>query len=572
MTVIAFPATEAQWIAAYRVANLLARDGFLPLWATRAFTAMTTTGETLSMEAGTVLLTGEDAARAPALVALADRFGIAPVALTDAAGASGVPLRPIRIAVYGGGGAPYNHGAAYAELGFLTDFIFPEDILAGALSGYDLLAVPGGGARAMQGQLDPLGEAGCRAIADFVRRGGTYLGCCAGAFDASLVAEGFLTVCPQQKHMQMINAAVWNSGDQMWGLQSPGVGVIRAQVASTHPVTYGMPAELPITHYNGPLYHLPQETVVGASDAVGLLRVVGTEDGFTPSERFLDSDADPESLLVGRAATFGAYNAVAGEYGRGRVVLFGSHPEMGLSLDMDNWDAPARMLANAAFWQASSGDARRQDRTARDYRAAAASSMRGLKVARQRIDAIVEHAEALASRDAGNAGWLEEALAMSTFGVPADEIWRRNLAGFQPGALAMQQVIGEIEQKIGAALDTLDGSGASESALATTLDELDLAVNYRTPPSWDIDVGYEGLLQHLDRADAMIAKAEANFDTQFAPDPNPYAYITESPFQLAVGSYLSAAGVFANCKLLLQLNKAKLDNAFTLAEARRLAA
>ncbi len=173
MTVIAFPATEAQWIAAYRVANLLARDGFLPLWATRAFTAMTTTGETLSMEAGTVLLTGEDAARAPALVALADRFGIAPVALTDAAGASGVPLRPIRIAVYGGGGAPYNHGAAYAELGFLTDFIFPEDILAGALSGYDLLAVPGGGARAMQGPLDPLGEAGCRAIAAFVSHGGT---------------------------------------------------------------------------------------------------------------------------------------------------------------------------------------------------------------------------------------------------------------------------------------------------------------------------------------------------------------------------------------------------------------
>lgn len=572
MTAIAFPATEAQWIAAYRAANLLARDGFSPLWATRRFTARSSAGEPVTLEAGTVLLAGGDAARAPGAADLTERFGITPVELADGSDAAAVPLRPIRIAVYGGGGAPYNHAAAYAELGFLTDFVFPDDILGGALAGYDLLAVPGGGTRAMQGQLDPLGDAGCRAIADFVRRGGTYLGCCAGAFDASLVAEGFLTVCPQQKHMQMINAAVWNNGDQMWGLQSPGVGVIRAQVAGTHPVTFGMPAELPITHYNGPLYRLQQETVTGASDAVGLLRVVGTDEGFTPSERFLDSDANPESLLVGRAATFGAYNAVAGEYGRGRVVLFGSHPEMGLSLDMDNWDAPARMLANAAFWQASAGDARRQDRTARDYRAAAAAAVHGLEVARERLDTIVERAEALVSRDTSKAGWLDEALAMSTFGVPADEIWRRNLAGFRPAALEMKELIGEIEQKVGAALNTLGLAGASDSALAAALEELDLAVNYRTPPSWEIDVGYEGLLQHLDRAEAMIAKAEANFDRRFMPDPNPYAYIGESPFQLAVGSYLSAAGVFANCKLLLKLNNAKLTNAFTLAEARSLAA
>jgi hypothetical protein len=41
---------------------------------------------------------------------------------------------------------------------------------------------------------------------------------------------------------------------------------------------------------------------------------------------------------------------------------------------------------------------------------------------------------------------------------------------------------------------------------------------------------------------------------------------------LTVGSYLSAAGVFANCKLLLRLQNAKLANAIALVEARPLAA
>ena len=33
-------------------------------------------------------------------------------------------------------------------------------------------------------------------------------------------------------------------------------------------------------------------------------------------------------------------------------MLFGSHPEFGYNLAMDSWGLPARMLANAAFWQA----------------------------------------------------------------------------------------------------------------------------------------------------------------------------------------------------------------------------
>jgi hypothetical protein len=568
MTTVAFPAEEASWKSAYRAANLLARDGLAPVWATRAFRARTRAGEDIAFHAGTIVLDGATTAKVHSVGQLKSRLGVDAIEIADTADWDGLPLGSIRIAVYGGGGAPYNHAAIYSELGFLVDFVFPDDILKGALSDFDLLAVPGGGNRAMQGQLDPLGEQGCRAIAEFVRKGGCYLGCCAGAFDASLVAAEFLQVCPQQRHMQMINAAVWNNGNEWLGLQSPGVGVVRARVATNHPVTFGLSPELPITHYNGPLYRLQQNTVESASDAAGLLSVVGVESDFTPSEGFLGANQGPEPSLISRAIDFGAFNAVAGEYGNGRVVLFGSHPEMGLGLNMDDWASPARMLANAAFWQAVSRSGRRFDRTAKDTRTAVASALHGLETARNRLDVIVEAAEALLKRDANAASWLREPLAMSTFGLSGRDIWRRNLAGFRPTAEEMKATISKIEAKI----DATKPHASATPVLSSALEDLDLAIKDRTPATWNIDVGYEGLLQHLERAEAMLLKADGNFEQPFTPNPNPYAYLGESPFQLAVGSYLSAAGVFANCKLLLGLQNDKLANAMALAEGRLMAA
>lgn len=555
MTAIALRADGARWTSAYRAANLLSRQGLAPLWASRAFTAARSDGAAEDFPAGTIVVEADD------LGALPSRLGAEAVELATLDGIDGLPVRPIRVAVYGGGGAPYNHASAYGELGFDVDFVFPEDILAGALAGYDMLAVPGGGGRAMMGQLAPLGDEGCRAIADFVREGGLYLGCCAGAYDASLVAPSFLDVCPQQQHMRMINAAVWNRGDEWLGLQSPGVGVLRAKVAADHPVTFGVPEELAVTHYNGPLYQLEQGTIAGASDAVGLLAIAGTEAGFTPAERFLGGTATGEDLLVNRAITLGAFNAVAGAYGKGRVVLFGSHPEMGLSLAMDQWDAPARMLANAALWQGSEREPASARRSAADPATTARRALAGLADARLRIAAAVAAAEAMLARDTSAAGWLTDALAMSTFGVAAADIWRDSLAGFRPAADAMLATINALEGKIAEARGLVD----TEGEIALALADLDRAVNHRTPPEWDIDFGYEGLLQHLERAETMLRKADANFGRDFAPDGNPYAHMHESPFQLAVGSYLSAAGIFANCGLLLRLHDERLLNALLLA-------
>jgi hypothetical protein len=568
MTAIAFLADGSRWAKAYRVANLLARRGLTPLWAKRSFDGVTPDGKSVSFSSGAIVVEGGADADIE-LAQLSSKLGVETVQLVGLDDFEGLPVRPVRIAIYGGGGAPYNHAAVYGELGFDVDFVFPKDILAGALADYDMLAVPGGGGRAMMGQLEPLGEAGCQAIADFVRDGGLYLGCCAGAYDASLVAPSFIEVCPQQKRMQMVNAAVWNNGDEWLGIQSPGVGVLRARIAAEHPVTFGMPEEIAITHYNGPLYRMEPGAVADASDAVGLLSVTGTESAFTPAERFLGDDTAGNDLLVRRAVSIGAFNAVVGGFGKGRVVLFGSHPEMGLSLDLDQWDAPARMLANAALWQGSAGDRQPSDRAPTDPERAASRALAGLDNAGPRLEKVVAIAEALRSRDVSSASWLADALAMSTFGVAGAEIWRRNLAGFRRAAEAMRATIAAIEGKVAEVrVLSRETTRTEAGVLAAAVEDLDRAVNHRTPPEWDIDFGYEGLLQHLERAASMLAKAEVNFVKDLAPDPNPYAYLDESPFQLAVGSYLSAAGVFANCGLLLRLNNQRLHNALLLATSR----
>src|SRR5581483_229736 len=93
------------------------------------------------------------------------------------------PLSLVRVGLYGGGGAPFNHAGILAACGFPAVFLSDADVRAGGLADVDVFVMPGGGERAMFGQLEPLGEAGCRAIAEWVRAGGMYVGCCAGSYD-----------------------------------------------------------------------------------------------------------------------------------------------------------------------------------------------------------------------------------------------------------------------------------------------------------------------------------------------------------------------------------------------------
>lgn len=569
------PDTQA-WPRSYRCVNLLLKEGFRLLWAQAPFTAISTTGARIVLAQGTFLVTGWPPGVGPDWPALAGRrFGMEVLQLDGIEDFEGLPLHPLRIAMYGGGGAPFNHARIFSDLGFTVEWIMPQEIRRGRLAEFDVFGMPGGGWFAMSGQLDPLGREGCRAISEWVRSGGMYFGSCAGSFDAAIVSESFLSVCPQQRDLQLVNAAVWNRDDTDFvGLRSPGVGVLESRnLCPDHPVMFGMPERFRITHYNGPFFEAQPGSVDGASDMVGLAAVAGVTDDFTAAEDFLrlpGAGQDAGSTLVSQAAQQGRHNVVAGYNGLGRVVLFGSHPEFGYNLAMDRWDLPARMLANAAFWQSAFGNGPRPAKrkvfpgTSTSYPVGA-----GLRAVSACLTAINGRVEFLNAKNEGpQPSWLGPDLAMSTFGLSGAEIWRRNLASFADIGREIAGTIdrtGELVHEAGRVASALRGAGGPRAmGLAEALDGaclgLEEAIHFRVPDEWHQDFGYEGVLQMLHRTELALVAAERNLGLIFEPVANPYQYVASSPYQLVAGSYLAALGVFANAWFLLQMQEFELSD------------
>lgn len=573
---MALTADHQNWQQSYQCVNFLLKEGAAILWATDRFSAITVSGEAKTLDRGTFLITDMlSKTLFNWLHHAAQRFEVEFVKLESVQGFAGLPLKPLRIAMYGGGGAPFNHARIFAELGFFVDFISPQEIKQDNLAEFDVFVMPGGGGIAMKGQLDPLGDKGCQMIADFVRQGGMYMGSCAGAFDAALVSDSFVAMCPQQRHLQLINAAVWNRNDTEWvGLDSPGVGILESQnLRPDHPVMFGMPERFRITHYNGPLFEYQPGTLADASDSIGLSAVTGFTEEFTPAEYFLrfaeyDDTLAQETSLIGKAAREGRFNIVSGYNGLGRVVLFGSHPEFGYNLAMDEWDAPARMLANSAFWQAGHvKEARSMLRKPVQGIPHSYPLGSGLSIVGAHCAAITSAVEELLKQDASGAAWLEDVLAMSTFGLEGREIWKQNLDEFATVTHHLRQTLEQAKSAVSEAESLMDGLSATGTdkaiRLADTIQDallgLEEALHYRTPAEWNQDFGYEGVLQMLERTETMLRKAQENFTIRLVPTANPYEHFFSSPYQLVVGSYLAALGVYANSWLLLQVHNVRIN-------------
>lgn len=427
-----------------------------------------------------------------------------------------------RVALYGSGGAPYHHAVILAQAGHQVSFVFPADIEDGALDGFDAFVMPGGGYRAMHGQLEPLGASGCRAIRGYVERGGMYIGSCAGSYDAATVPARFLETCPVQSELRLLDARVWNEGDSKFGvLQSPGIGELMAEnAAPDHPVMAGVPARFPITHYNGPFF----------AGGQALARVAGAGRQFTPAEDFLGRRAQgapgtpAESLLVDRAAEAGVANIVAGARGAGRVVLFGSHPEFGLTVSLDDPVPTARLLLNAVDWQvAESGGAVPRDVPVVAERPIDPMVLQGDLAALPALaERITERAARL--RDRSGEPWLDENHAMSLLGRTPREIWA-------------------------AALDGIPVLAAEAARDAAALPGW--LVSFEPPAGWPVDGGFHGIRPLLAGADWQLAGAESAWrDGWPGSVRDGYDYLLESPYHLVAGSYLAAIGQVTSAALL----------------------
>lgn len=482
---------------------------------------------------------------------LAAGTGVELTVVEDGASMVGVQARSIRVGIYGSGGAPFNHASIVARCGFPWRFISAPEVLAGHLQDIDVFIMPGGGTRSVMGELEPLGAEGCQAIARFVQHGGLYVGCCAGSYACVVQSATFLQRCPVQTHLQLLNArpAPSDTAKGRFGFFSPGVGIVRvANEQPTHPVMFGMPAEFPIVHYNGPVFEkVDQSTVANASEFVGLATFSGWTDQFTPSERFQGEVVPQEATYLSTSIAARRHAIVAGEYGLGRVVGFGSHPEFGFDPAMLEWGRPARMLVNAILWCSwapASIDCQRHVPSVSRHAIPPGHSLDAVIAA---SDALREVIGLLASRSIEpTPPWLRPPYALSTFGRPPAEIWSHAIAELPKLTDEVQTIATMLRQRI---RDRGDDLTMWERDALDRVDHLTLD---HQPPEWNQDHGYQGAVALIQVATTKCLTAIANWGIDLPTPTGAYDHIDTNPYHLVAASYLGALGQVVGAHQLLR--------------------
>lgn len=429
----------------------------------------------------------------------------------------------LRVGVYGSGGAPWPHAAFAALYGASVRMVRASDILAGRLDEVDVFVMPGGGRQAMHGLLEPLGTEGVAEIRRFVEAGGSYLSSCAGSVLPLALDGAAAELHPLTEELRLTRATMANPGDAtLGGLASPGVGVIRVRVDPDAPLAAGVADEVDLVHYNGPFFELPADD----RTTVAFAWPVAATDRFTPAERFLPNGPDDgEATTFARCVARDAAGALVSEVGRGRVMLFGSHPEFGLGPLLLGWSDGAQLLLNAlGSVPRRAGPGPTGPMTpSPDHPEGSPSELAQAAAARYR--AVADRFARLADDD--EAAWLDDGAAPQFVGCSARDTWRQTRQHAQQLATLVAE--------------RLDAWSASlQEADRGWLDDA---------PRPEQDVGAMGLLQLAEQAEAMLQRAEEAAERGPRALAHAYDGLADHPFHLAVGSYLSAAGLVAGAAL-----------------------
>lgn len=222
----------------------------------------------------------------------------APTAITAPALPAVAAHRKLRLAVYKGPGAPNKSrdtlmAALRRDPDLALEDVTPDDIRAGKLAGYDVLVHPGGSGG---GQGKALGPDGRSKVQEFVKKGGAFLGVCAGAY---------LATNDYPWSLGLLNARVLDK--KHWAR-----GVAPVEVATTEKgqAPLGRPGEsLVISYRQGPLLAPGAATDLPAYEEWATFRGDVALKGA------------PKGVMPGTTAV------AAAPFGEGRVVCFSPHPE-----------------------------------------------------------------------------------------------------------------------------------------------------------------------------------------------------------------------------------------------------
>lgn len=179
------------------------------------------------------------------------------------------------------------------ESGFDCVRLHPDKIRGNTLNAFQLLIVPGGSGSL---QSKKLGEAGRKAIRDFVSRGGGYLGICAGSYLAS-------SQYPWSLHL--IDAHIWDRVH--W---ARGTGKIDLELTADGREAMQADTERVSCYYGqGPLFLPGSDPVLPAYETLASYQ----------------SDISPKNLPFDHMLD--THAIIRSEFGAGRVVCISPHPE-----------------------------------------------------------------------------------------------------------------------------------------------------------------------------------------------------------------------------------------------------
>jgi hypothetical protein len=453
-----------------------------------------------------------------------------------------LPLRGRIVGVYASGGAPWHHLAHAARYGAEVRPVRAEDVASGRLEELDAFVVPGGGALAMAGLLAPLGAEGAERVRRWVEGGGTYVSSCAGSVLPIALAEEADALLPTARCLRMVDVPLANPGDAtLGGLASPGVGRIEVRLDSAHPLAARLPERFELVHYNGPLFDLAR-----AGEGVRAFAwPTAVTSAFTPAERFLPAPREATPVpdgetTIARCLAAGAATGVEAPVGSGRAILFGSHPEFGLGPLLLGWGAGADLLAAALAQSAPAG---RAQRSGEPWSTQPEHLGRSLAELVDAVAAVLRRAAAafydLVRHEVSFAGrvgtWLDEGYGAAFHGRPAQLAWRDDtVAAARVARVAASDLV----------------------ALRAYLDDDDRRWLDDAPRA-DQDFGAMGLMQLGERITALLERAERELSTPPERPAHAYDLFDRHPYHLAVGSYLSAAGLTSAALLLVAVIAAR---------------
>jgi len=205
----------------------------------------------------------------------------------------------VRVAIYNGLGTGDGTGLNIEKVlcsrpGTLVRLVGPPDIEAGVLAGqFDAIIFGGGSGK---GQATNIGSAGHKAVGEFVKGGGGYLGICGGAYLATSEYKWGLKIIDART----VDRKHWKRGK----------GKVKMELTKLGTRILGAPGPtVEIIYANGPL--------LGPCNRADL-------ENYEVLAHFrgeINENEAPKGVMLNSPAM------ILGRFGAGRVILFSPHPE-----------------------------------------------------------------------------------------------------------------------------------------------------------------------------------------------------------------------------------------------------